>query len=175
MEIKTKDAASNDLLDIGKFGHIADVPDEDAWPEPRKLPWFGTEIRTHPLLTDTALVDLLEKSGELDDRDPRAAIVVKQFIRDVIHPDDFDDFWKLGKAHGYSTLEFAEVAARIIEAVTGDPTQESSDSSSGQLPTATRSPGVSSKLTRTIEELEDDGRADLAEFYLLAKEAGVSR
>jgi hypothetical protein len=176
MDVRTKkDADSNGLvLDLGKYGKVEDVPAEGHWPETPKFPWYGVEVRVHPTLSDTALVDLMEESGEYEDDSPEAAIAVKRFIRDVIHPDDFDDFWKLGKAHGLQTLQFAEVAARIIEAVTGDPTKESHDSSNGQLPTATKSQDGSSKLTRTIAELENEGRADLAEFYLLAAEAGVS-
>ncbi len=175
MEIKTSNVAhGNNLLNIGDYGKVGEVPDDSAWPEPARFPWFGVEIRVHPMLSDTILIDLIEESGDLDDKDPRGAMVVKQFIRDVIHPDDFDDFWKLGKANGYQTAQFAEVAAGIVTAVTGDPTQESSDSSNGQSPTATKSQAVSSKVTRTIEELEREGRPDLAEFFLLAREHGVS-
>lgn len=174
MEIKTNKVVQSNLLDLGKFGHAEEVPEEGEWPEPVKFPWFGVEVRTNPTLTDVALVDLLEASGEIDDKDPRGAIAVKQFVREVIHEDDFDDFWKLGKLHGYSTLEFAEVASRIIEAVAGDPTQGSADSSSGPASTDTKSQAVSSKVKRTVAELEGEGRPDLAEFYILAQEAGVS-
>jgi hypothetical protein len=172
VEIKSKDVANSKVLDLGGFGHVEEMPAEGNWPEPAKFPWFGVEVRVNPTLTDTALVDLIEESGGLDDKDPSALLVIKQFIRQVIHADDFDDFWKLGKAHGYSTLQFAEVAARIIEAVTGDPTQESPASSATPLPTATNFPGASSKPTHTdlIERLEKEGRPDLAEFFLLAQE-----
>lgn len=170
MEITRKQppVATGNVINLGKYGHAEEVPDEGQWPEPARFPWFGVEVRVNPTLTDTALVDMLEKNGELDDKDPRAAIAVKEFIREVIHPADFDDFWKLGKMHGYSTMEFADVAATIIQVVTGDPTQGSSGSSATQLPTATKSPGDS--YSQTIEDLEGEGRPDLAEFFLLARE-----
>lgn len=174
MEIKTNKVAGGNILDLGKYGHVEEVPEPGKWPEPVKFPWFGVEVRTNPTLTDVALVDLLEKSGELDDKDPRGAVAVKDFVRECIHEDDFGDFWKLGKAHGYSTLEFAEVASRIVQAVAGDPTQESADSSNGPESTDTKSLVVSSKVRRTVEELTADGRPDLAEFFVLAEEAGVS-
>lgn len=176
MELKTSnEVADGKVLDLGNFGHVEDVPAVGQWPEPAKFPWFGVEVRVNPALSDTALVDMIETAGELEDTDPQAAIVIKDFVREVIHPDDFADFWKLGKAHGYQTAEFAECAARIIEAVTGDPTQESQDSSNGRLPTATKSLVVSSKVERTVEELEGEGRADLAEFFVIAQEHGASR
>lgn len=176
MEIQRQDVVEGKILDLGEYGHVEDMPAQGQWPEPVKFPWFGVEVRVNPTLTDTALIDLLEEVGDLDAADPRAAVAVKQFVREVIHADDFADFWKLGKAHGYSTEQFAEVAGLIVEKVTGDPTRESPDSSNGRLPTATKSTGGSSKLTTEdmIAELEREGRPDLAEFYLMAKEAGVA-
>jgi hypothetical protein len=169
--------AEGKLLDLGSLGQIEEVPEAADWPEIPKFPWFGVQIRVHPSISDTALIDMIEIHGELDPSKPedsvRAAIAVKDFVRSVIHPADFEDFWKLGKANGYSTEKFAETCGMIIEQVTGDPTQESDDSSRGDSSTVTKLTGVSS--SEAIQaELEQEGRPDLAEFFLLARENGVA-
>lgn len=174
--IRKQDLAEGKILDLGAFGKVEEVPEATNWPEIPKFPWFGAEIRVNPGVSDTALVDLIEEHGELDmDKQAdavKAVIAVKQFVRAVIHPADFEDFWKLGKANGYDTEKFAEVAGLIVQEITGDPTQESTDSSPGQSVTVTKSTADGYK--RTIEELEAEGRSDLAEFFVMAREHGVA-
>jgi hypothetical protein len=172
MELKTAAPVREIALGNG-LGQSEPVPADGEWPEVVTFPWFGTPIRVNPGITDTALVDLIEESGEMDDKDPRAGIVLKAFIRTTIHPDDFDEFWRVGKAHNYTLVQFAETAARIIEAVTGDPTQPPNDSSPGPSEIAGKSTAASYKRVR--EDLEGEGRPDLAEFYWLAEQAQVVR
>lgn len=175
--VRTPDAkvADGNLLNIGTFGQIPEPPEGDAWPEVPKFPWFGAEIRVNPNLSDTAIADFLESIGDMEDDDPKAIIVVKNFVRAVIHGDDFNDFWTLGKRNGYSMNDFSGAAGEIITAVTGDPTNGSADSSAGPSGTDTKSTVVSSKPADIIRQLEADHRPDLGEFYLLAGEAGVAR
>lgn len=171
MELTTSTGAAK-IIDLGGLGQLEAVPEEGKWPEPARFPWFGSEIKVNPAASDVAFVDLLESSGELDENDPQAAVAVKTFVREIIHPDDFAEFWKLGKANGYSMSEMAQVAVKIIEAITETPTGQSSDSAPGLSGIAEKSTAASYKKVRS--ELEAEGRADLAEFYLLAEEAGVA-
>lgn len=166
--------AGGNLLDIGTFGQIPEPPDGGNWPEPPKFPWFGAEVRVNPNLSDTAIADFVEEIGEMEDDDPKAIVIVKSFVRTVVHPDDFNDFWTLGKQNGYSMNDFSAAAGEIITAVTGDPTKESAGSSGGQSGTVTKLTAVSSKPAEFQRDLEAEGRPDLAEFYLLAGEAGVA-
>lgn len=173
-ELPDAKVASGNMLDIGGFGQIAEPPEGESWPEPIKFPWFGAEVRVNPNISDTAIADFVESIGDMEDDDPNAIVVVKTFVRTVIHPADFDDFWELGKQHGYSMNDFSGAAGAIITAVTGDPTKGSADLSAGPSGTVTKLTAVSSKRADIIHDLEGEHRPDLAEFYLLAKEAGVA-
>lgn len=180
MELTSKHdtVAEGKLLNLGAFGKIEEsaVPDAGNWPEIPRFPWFGVSIRVNPAISDAALIDLIEEHGELDltnkEDAVKAAIAVKVFVRSVVHPQDFDDFWKLGKEHGYTMEQFAEVAGMIVQEITADPTEESNDSSPGPSATVTKSTADGYKAT--IEELESEGRPDLAEFFDLARAHGVA-
>lgn len=140
-------------VDVGATSHADD--------EVLTFDYFGEELKVSPDLTDADLLDFLELQAELKADDPKAGPVVKSFLRTVVHPDDFDRFWALGKQHRQSVDERAEAAFKLIEAaVKGTPTERSSDSSAGLQRTDSSSTDDSS--LRAQRRLEDKGRADLA-------------
>lgn len=159
-------------LDLGDLGRMQAPPESpEDWPEVLTFPWFSAELRVNPAASDTAYIDLLEESGELEEEDPRAAIAVKNFIREIVHPDDFDEFWSLGKAHGYSIRQLAATAMKIVEAITGDPSQPPTGSSPGLSEIGGKS--TADRYRRVRSELEAEGRPDLAQVFLETEEAGV--
>lgn len=149
-------------IDIGATSHADD--------EPNTFVYFGTELRTNPGLTDADLLDFMADHAELKDDDPAAAGILKSFMREVIHPDDFDTFWALARQHRQSTEERVKIMYALIEAaVPGTPTVQSSDSSAGLQRTDESSTDASS--LRAQHRLEDKGRADLAVAVLQRREA----
>lgn len=148
-------------VDVGAKSHADD--------EVITFDYFGTELRANPALTDADLLDFMETNGDLEENDPKAAAITKSFIREAIHPDDFDTFWSLAKQHRQSTAERVEAVYKLIEAAVGTPTEQSSDSSGGLQSTASNSTGDSS--LRAQHRLENKGRADLAVAVLQRREA----
>jgi hypothetical protein len=139
-------------IDVGATSHADD--------ESSTFVYFGEELHVSPDLTDADLLDFLELQADLKADDPAAGPIVKSFLRAVVHVDDFDRFWALAKQHRQTVDERAEAAFKVIEAVSGTPTVQSSDSSAGLQSTDSSSTDGSS--LRAQRRLEEKGRADLA-------------
>lgn len=149
-------------IDVGATSHAGD--------EVLTFDYFGEELKVSPDLTDADLLDFLELQADLKADDPKAGPIVKSFLRTVVHPDDFDRFWALGKQHRQSVEERSETAFKLIEAaVNGTPTVQSSDSSAGLQTTGASSTDDSS--LRAQHRLEEKGRADLAVAVLQRRES----
>lgn len=148
-------------VDVGAKSHAGD--------EELTFDYFGAELRANPGLTDADLVDFMELQGNLKEDDPKAPGIVKAFIREAIHPDDFDEFWGLAKQHRQTTAERVETVFLLISAAAAVPTVQPSDSSDG-LPKTVESSTDASSL-RAQHRLEDNGRADLAVAVLNRREA----
>lgn len=153
------------MAKIGSFG-------VEAEHEENTFDWLGQEMRVNPELGELTYVDFFEEFGDLDENDPRAITAIKSLLRQVVHADDFDAFWALGKARRQGVASLMDVAQKIVEAISGVPTGRSSDSSTGPSGTAPSSTAVSYSQTR--QELEQSGRPELALVYLEAQEAGVA-
>jgi len=152
------------MRSLGDFSADSPVDEEEV-----TFVWYGADIRVHPELSDTQYVDWMEEYGSLDVKDVKAASAVKEFVRVVVHPDDFDEFWALGKKHRVGQERFAATAHKLIEAVAERPTEQSSDSSDGLSETGESSTAAS--FERVIREHEEQGRPDLALVYVEAREA----
>lgn len=148
-------------VDVGATSHADD--------ELLSFDYFGAELRVSPDLTDADLLDFLEMQSDLAADDPKAGPIVKSFLRTVIHPDDFDQFWSLAKQHRQSVEERSATAFKLIEAAVGTPTERSSDSLDGPQKTAVNSTDDSS--LRVQHRLEEKGRADLAVAVYQRREA----
>ncbi len=122
------------MASIGSFG----TP-RDAVVETDTFDWFGTEVRTNPMLSDLDLADFMEVAGGIDADDPKTAIAamgtVKGFLRSAVHEDDFDAFWATAKTNRQGLQDLLPVAMQIMGAVLGRPTGLPSVSTDGQQPT----------------------------------------
>jgi hypothetical protein len=151
-------------VSLGELGQ-ARAPSEETFG------WFGTQMRVHPDLSDAAMVDAADAAETITDLDGAAALrLVKKFLREVVHPEDFDQFWTIGRANRQSVEDFSTVAATLIEAVTGRPTQRPAGSSAG--PGATAPNFADDSYSRVMRRL--DGRPDLQLMVLEARESRAS-
>lgn len=149
------------MTNLGSFGEAPPETELDTFT------WFGSELRINDELSGLAYVDFIVEHGDIDENDPKSYSAIKEFLRLAVHPDDFDEFWSLGKKYRQGLGDLARVVMRLIEAVTDRPTEQSSDSSTGLPETKPNSTGDS--YLRVIQEHETEGRPDIAEFYDLAR------
>lgn len=82
--------------------------------------WFGTTIRCHPDLSDTAIVDFMGQAVDIDDNSPTAFQLVRDCLAQLIHPDDFDTYWRLGREHRQQIVDHMKVCWAVIEEVGKD-------------------------------------------------------
>lgn len=163
--------------------------------------YFGKRFRANPNLTETMVVDLLEAGEDVEVNDPRQLVAAKQYVRDHIHPDDFDEFWQTAVDNRQGVQAVIRVCWRLLEQVTDRPTTPPSDSSDGRQDTATNSPGgVSGPVIESsavvhpvegmpageqgnlqqvtdhfVEKFERAGRPDLAAQVMVVAEARAGR
>lgn len=149
------------MAHLGSFGVARDTA------APDDFEYFGVVIRTNPAATDLALTDFMEHAGAVDEKDPGVITIVKDFMRDLIHPDDFDKFWGLARRNGQTTEDLLAVQKAVVSAVVGRPTGRPSGSSGGRRRTPAKSRAGSS--SRVINRLA--GRPDLQLAVVAAQEA----
>lgn len=133
------------------------------------IDYFGSDIRINPGFTDADLIDFLEEVDAVDEDDPKAGALTKNFLRQAVHPDDFEHFWALGKQHRQSMEDRMAVAYAVLEVVTGRPTEQPSGSPAG--PALTAASSTADFALAAQRKLEADGRADLAVAALRHREA----
>lgn len=149
---------------LGDFSTSVEELDEDD-----TFGYFGAELRVNPTFVDADLADFLEAGRSIDVNNEAAAMLfLKDFLRRVVHPEDFDEFWDLASKHRQTLRQRLQTIYSIIEAVADRPTKSSTDSSDGQQPVEPKS--VDDSFSRVIARLE--GRPDLK---LVAYEAQAAR
>ncbi len=191
------------MASLGSLGKRRDPLDID-------FDWFGHSVRVNPVASDLIEVEFLEKAsaidldgvdldkigagGEVTGEDLQAMNQVMKAgraaqqaqvgaIRQLIHPDDWDVFWREAVANGQSLADLMDVQRALTEAITkartGFPTGQSSGSSAGAETTPPRfevdlpSPDVPGLDPLTLQGLQvTDGRPDLQVAVL---RAGASR
>jgi hypothetical protein len=175
---------------------VGDLSGDEVEPIIATFGYFGDTYRVNPNLTETMVVDLLEAGESIGVEDPRQLVAAKQYVRDHIHPDDFDDFWATAVEHRQGVQAVIKVCWKILEQVTARPTTPPSDSSDGRRDTPTNSPvGASGPVIEStavpaqppvggnlsdvaehfITKFESQGRPDLALQVVLAKETREAR
>lgn len=127
------------------------------------FPWYGTMIRVNPGASEIVYIDFIAKAGQYEQNDPRAGVAVKEFIQEIIHPEDFEVFWDIAKTHRRTIEHLSEISMKIVSAVTGDPTSGQSASSGG--PSRIPMSSTDAKYNSVIQEYERKGRPDLAVIY----------
>lgn len=165
--------------------------------------YFGQVIRLQPGASDLAYVDFMERASSLampegleelqveaaedGQVDPGkvaelataagdAAGAIKGLLRELIHEEDFDLFWRTARRSGQRIEDLMGFAWELLGAVAErDPTRPRSGSSSTRSkPGRGGKRNAGSKAGRTgrvIRRLEEAGRPDLAVAVLSAREA----
>lgn len=188
-------------------GHAMDLGDlggEVVEPVLATFQYFGKTIRVNPDLTETTIIDMFDAAAKVKVTDPRlvneedaAAILgqaeqTKNYVREHIHPDDFDEFWATARANRQGVQRLMQVCWKIIELISERPTSPPSGSSDGRPATRQSSPaGVSSPdddapeidgswwpedvpynpaAAAVVEEFERRGRPDLANQIMVTNE-----
>lgn len=120
------------VIRAGELIEIGDLSGEARQPVTASFVYFGKRIRVNPDLTELDVVDLLEQADQVDVKDPKSMTMTKDYARRHVHPDDFDEFWRLVKAHRQDTSALMMTCWKILDAITANPTGGQSDSSPGQ-------------------------------------------
>jgi hypothetical protein len=155
------------------MAHLGDFGTEKPAEPDDTFGYFGATLRLNPELVDADLLDFLEAGQALDETDPKAAVMVKDFLRNCVHPEDFDQFWATGKKHRQSIEDRMKLADKLISSAADRPTGQPSVSSPGLDTTAPKSEDDFS--WRVQRRLEAEGRPDLAVAVVRKREAEQAR
>ena len=156
-------------MSIGEFSFVEKPEIEETFT------WGDEKFRINPDLSDSATLDVFEIANQLEvDQDnpevqAKALSMAKTFMRDVVHPEDFDRFWKLGRKHRQGTEEYMALGMKVVGGLSENPPSERPASSDGPQPIAVKS--VDALSSRVIEREEAKGRSDIAEIVQMAAEA----
>ena len=187
----------------GQARDFGDLSGEVVEPIYASFVYFGGRYRINPDLTETLVVDLLAEAAHVDLDDPRSegrteptvaqnAERSKDYVRQHLHPDDFDEFWRVAKANRQSVESLLAVCWRLLALASERPTSPPSDSSAGRPITSQSLPdGASSQeddeaavdgtwwpdelprndsAIRVVEQFEARGRPDLACQIMVTQE-----
>lgn len=178
--------------------------------------YFGSKIRVHPAANDSVEIEFMEAGKNIDtsaleavdfehldglSREDQVELlrtlgkateagyqVLMGTLRRLIHPDDFDTYWRVGMENGQQIRDrMADIRAlttAVIEETTDFPTPPPSDSPRGPSTTPDSS-GAGSRSVETVElprgtDLEralalERGRPDIQEFYVMQAEQQEAR
>ncbi len=141
------------VVRTGEDIDLGDITGEARQPVTAAFAYFeGTRIRVHPELTELDVVDLLEAADKVSVNDPKAMVMVKDYARSHIHPDDFETFWRLARKYGQDTTKLMVTCWKILDGITGNPTGGQSGSSDGRPETKTSSPSLPSAPVTDLGE-----------------------
>lgn len=169
----------------GQFGSVR--------PEIRlAFPYFGEVIRVHPQASDIGWTKFLESVSHMDEtqvNDMEALQATMNYVRQQIHPDDWDLFWSTSEKNAQNSMDLVATAKDIVAVVAGFPTGQPADSNRGPQPTDHLSRGGSRRerrakkskgrrvdaQRRVLGRANESGRSDLALNALEQYEATVGR
>lgn len=169
--------------------------------------YFGKTLRVHPFASDDVEVEFIDAGrdidvdslmsmdltkfdnldeaeqtrllGEIGKAQRAGYVALMRSLRRLIHPDDFETYWKLGAEHGQQVIDrmrdVRAISSAVVEAVTDFPTGQPSDSPPGPATTPPSSEVVSYSQTRGASDFDramalERGRPDLQEFFVMEKE-----
>jgi hypothetical protein len=154
---------------LGSFGTVHPIVEQV---DPDTFEWFGSTIRVTADVNEVELIDFMDTTRGIESKGLAALAAVKDGMRMLIHPDDFDTFWRLARQNRQQTDDLTELFMILIYGETDRPTQQPSDSSVGRLPTPESSPeGSSSPVSSSRPDLQllmDDSAAERARIMSLA-------
>jgi len=135
---------------IGEFGTARPT-------EERTFGYLGMSVRLNPYLSELSFVDFIERANAIDDKSPEGVTVVKDLVREFVHPDEFDQFWAHARANRQSTDDLLQLVWDLTQAVVGRPTGRRRDSSTG--PERTDATSTANSSDPVLDHLA--GRPDL--------------
>jgi hypothetical protein len=161
------------MTSLGNFGTERAPVDLDFM-------FFGETIRAHPKAGSAALAEFMANAGEISIEDvARGAKFILDFLRQVIHPEDFDRFWSLAKEKRQDPMkDLMPIAEAIVEAITDFPTEPPAASVPGPGNGAPKSVVVSSLPDKDAADYalrKFRGRPDLQELVVKQEEAKLAR
>lgn len=129
--------------------------------------WFGSTIRTNPDVSpELELTEFMQRASQINIGDnidaenvrpedlaaaAGAMDTVVSFLRQQIHPGDWDEFWRLAKTNRQTIQDLMGVAMELIEVASGFPSTRPSSSQVGRSRTRRKSKGGSSKPARLLQ------------------------
>jgi hypothetical protein len=127
------------------------------------FPWFGVSIRVAPNAGNPLLLLGFARRAEKIDSvdDVSSMLIVMDFLKGLVHSEDWDEFMRVAVANNQQTMDLLEVAKVIVVEVARFPTGRQSDSPDGPPSTTTRSGAdpYSAAVVTTMDKLK--GRGDL--------------
>jgi len=136
--------------------------------------WYGEDIRTNPNFTPLDFIDMAEEVQEQQTNAKPGEVsfaqvtLIKRQLRMIIHPGDFDTFWRLAKEKRVTPEALMDVMQKVVEYIAARPTVPQSDSSGGRPVTTTTSASMPDEpvspltaLDVKVAEREMQGRPDL--------------
>lgn len=160
------------VVRTGEVIDLGDLTGESRQPVTASFVFHDWRIRVNPDLTELDVVDLLDAADKVNTNDPKSIIMVKEYVKAHIHPEDFERFWELARKHRHDTANLMSMCWGILDGITGNPTGGRSDSSGGQPATKTSSPPTpSGQVTDLGEAREQRQRREAYERQLQALEA----
>lgn len=138
----------------GQFGSVR--------PEVRlAFPYFGETIRVHPYASDIEWAGFLDSVSHMDESEVDSQEAIDKtmgYVRQQIHPDDWDLFWATAVTNHQNSLDLVLLAQDIMANVAGFPTGQPDDSKHGRQPTDHLSKGGSSRQERRAGKSKQDRR-----------------
>jgi hypothetical protein len=151
------------MATIGKFGTARPrVEDLD-------FEYFDIVVRVNPDASEAHVFKFMDEAQKINLESVESLPILANFMRGLIHPEDWDDFMSKALSERQKTEDLMQVVGGIMGALGEDRTQPSSDSSAGQPETVQSSTPVSS--SQDIQrQFEAAGRPDLAEVVQMVRE-----
>lgn len=129
------------MASLGSFGVVHEPTTPNA--EPDTFEYFGAIIRIVNDPDDIDMIDFLESARTIDDQGLMALTAVKDGLRILIDPRDFDLFWLTAKQNRQTVEDLSKLFSDLVTGETDRPTQQPSDFSNGRLETVESSTAVS--------------------------------
>ena len=128
--------------------------------------FFGEKIRVHPEAGELSYADFMSKALEIDEEDAEQGLpLTMSYLREQIHPDDWDTFYATAKKHRQTVEDLMKVSNAILEEVSGFPTEQPTGSSPTPSKTVRKSrAGSSTRDKRSVVDAAMEileGRPDL--------------
>lgn len=168
------------MASLGTFGVVRPPLELD-------FDWFGATIRVDPRASDLSFTEFMSVADgitlpdfdDVDDDNPTAEQLqqmaaavnamtavtkaLQRMLRDQIHPQDWDTFWRLAKENGQQNSDLLAVSKALSQEITeyaaGFPTGQPSDSPATPPRMSKKSSGGSSTAGRRQRQLTSKSAA----------------